>query len=191
MQSDVVDPLAQILVASYRAASADARAFTDEWGHPPTTMDKAHRFRSIVQALVSDSDRYQLHADYVESGRVQVTDYDAPGSYLIRSRSAIEIEASFAAPEQLLLFNAKRQRKSGYPDLLAYDFEPRGMRVWSCPTEQKGDRKRLMPAGAFDFVGFWPFDAAPHPDGEPFDQGAEDPWDDLGNLDIGGEAENL
>lgn len=189
VQPELVDPFAQILLSSYRAAADDARAFTDEWGYPPTTMDKAHRFRSIVQAQVSVSDRYRLHPDFMEAGRVQVTDREIRFSYLIRSRSAVEIDAFFAAPEQLVLFQAERRRKAGLPVLLAYEFDRVGMRLWSSSTEQKGESKRLVPAGEFDFVGLWRFDSATPPDGQPFDQGSADPWEDLGNPDIGGEAQ--
>jgi hypothetical protein len=57
------------------------------------------------------------------------------------------------------------------------------------------DGHRLVPAGGLDPVGFWTFDSVPPPHGggndEVFDQGVDDPFDDLGD-DLGfGEAGDL
>lgn len=188
-----VDPFALLMVSAYRSAAADARAFKTEWGLPPTRMDRSHRFRSIVQAQVGQSDRYYLHTEFMESGRVQVTDRDTRSSYLLRSKAALDIEAALVCrPEQLALFEGLRRQPPGLPELLAYNFERNGMRLWSCQTKRLPDRRRLMPAGGLDFVGFWNFETVPPPphggDGGVFDQGSDDPFDDLGDLDIDDES---
>jgi hypothetical protein len=186
VQAEQIDPFARILVSSYVATSDDARAFLDEYGHPPTSMDKAHRFRSIVQAQVAGSDRFRLHTAHMEAGRVQVSDATTKSSYLIRSKAAVEIEAAFAAPEQAGLFAAPRRvSPNGNPNMLAYRFTHEGMQLWDGPTKQMEGRRRLVPAGDFDFVGFWPYDSTPRPDGGIFNQGADDPWNDLGDLGFG------
>lgn len=191
-----VDPFARLLVSGYLSAAADVRAFADEWGSPPTSMDKAHRYRSIVQAMVTSSDRYALHPEYMESGRVQVTDRSTDCQYLLRSMSAIQIEAAMRrSPLQLVLFDAPpRVKKAATPDLLAYAFERTGMRLWSSPTKQATGQRRLVPATDLQFVGFWPYakttpPTPPTTTTETFDPGVDDPWNDLGNPDVdAGEA---
>jgi hypothetical protein len=198
-QQELVDPFAQILVNSYVAAAADARSFTAEWGSPPTKIDRVHRFRSIVQARVTQSDRVYLHPEYMEAGRVQVTDLESQLSYLIRSKSMIDIDeaTNTPVPQQLVLFEGPRPVVTSYPSMLAYLFDRTGMRLWVCPTKQENPgRQRLVPAAELDFVGYWHNeDATTPPDGggEGFDQGASDPWLDLGNPDIDdlGEVDGL
>ena len=187
-----IDPFAHILVSAYLATAADARAFHTEHDFPTTRMDKAHRFRSLVQASVGHSTRYALHPEYMESGRVQVTDTSTQWSCLIRSKSAIAIEEAMKSPGQLALFAMPRRTTTGLPSLLAYDFERTGMGLWSCPTKQMPQRKRLVPAGRLEFVGFWKFDTVTPPDGggPTFDQGEVDPFEELGNPDLG-EADEL
>lgn len=181
-----IDPFAQILMSAYLAAAADASAFHAEHDFPTTRMDKAHRFRSFVQASVGHSDRYSLHPEYMESGRVQVTDISTQWSCLIRSKSAITIEEAMGSRGQLTLFAMPRRTTTDLPSLLAYGFERTGMGLWACPTKQIPQRKRLVPAGSLEFVGFWKFDAATPPGGGPtFDQGEIDPFDELGNPDLG------
>ena len=182
-----VDPFARILLSAYLAAAADAQAFCTEHRFPTTRMDKAHRFRSLVQAQVGHSTRYLLHPEYSEAGRVQVTDESTQLSYLIRSKSAITIENATASPSQLGLFDIPTGTRNGLPALLAYEFQPAGMALWTCLTTQMPQRKRLMPAGALEFIGFWKFvEAIPPGGGESvFDQGEADPFDELGNPDLG------
>jgi hypothetical protein len=198
-EQELVDPFAQILVTSYVAAAADARSFTAEWGSPPTKIDRVHRFRSIVQPRVTQSDRFYLHPEYMEAGRVQVSDRDSQLSYLIRSKSMIDIDEATEPAEsrQLVLFEGPRPVVTTYPSMLAYLFDPTGMRLWVCPTKQeKPGRPRLVPAAQLDFVGYWRYDDATTPpggSGAGFDQGTPDPWSDLGNPDIDGlgEADGL
>ena len=173
MPVEQVDPFATVLISSYQSAAADARAFKEEWGLPPTRMDRSHRFRSIVQARVQQSDRFALHSEFMESGRVQVTDRITRRSFLVRSRAALDIEQAFRGPEQLALFDEPLKTASSRPELLVYTFERDGMRVWICPTKQAKDQRRLLPAGELDFVGFWSFHDRPPPGGGgTFDQGA-------------------
>lgn len=199
-EAELVDPFAKILVSSYIGAAADARSFTAEWNYPPTRMQKVHTFRSVVQAHVLYSDRYALHGEYSEQGRVQVTDTGNGHSYLIRSRSMIDIDE--ALKRQLVLFELPRQSPRslrGLPSMLAYKFERKGMTLWICATKQVNqDSRRLVPAGKLELLGFWPFvdetiPPSPNGGGERFDQGDSDPFADLGNPDIDdlGEAGGL
>ncbi|BCI50752.1 hypothetical protein NIIDNTM18_00300 [Mycolicibacterium litorale] len=197
---ELIDPFAKILVSSYTSASAAARSFTAEWDYPPTQMLKVHTFRSIIQANVDRSDRYVLHAGYSEAGRVQVTDRDTRESYLIRSRTMVDIDEAKNGDHQLSLFVVTTPRPvAGFPNLLAYKFNRKGMTLWTCPTKYASqDSRRLVPANSPELLGFWPFIdvPAPPPDGGGggfFDQGAVDPFDDLGDPDIDdlGEAGGL
>lgn len=192
---DQVDPFAQILVAAYVSTAAGARSFTEEWGIPPTRMHKSHWIRSIAQAQITQSKRFTLHPEFAEFGRVQVTDIAAHDSYLIRSKTAVEIEAAMGQPEQLAFpFELRIRNSTALPNLLAYGFERKGMRLWSSASKQAATSKRLLPAGDLEYVGFWPFESVPSPGGGgrlAFDQGAPDPFDDLGDAVDFGEADGL
>jgi hypothetical protein len=68
------------------------------------------------------------------------------------------------------------------------------MHLWSSASKQAATGKRLIPAGSLEYVGFWPFEGVPSPDnggGLTFDQGAPDPFNDLGDDVDFGEAEGL
>jgi hypothetical protein len=174
-----LNPFARIMVSSYLATSTYSRTFDDEWGSPPTTAAKAHHFRSVVQAQVTDGSRYELQREYVEFGRVQVTDTESARAYLIRSMSAVGIEN---ARPQLGLFPIPTAYEV---NMLVYQFEQAGMRLWRCGTTQAQGRRRLVPSGELLPMGFWPFDDF-GPDGGTFDQGSIDPFPELGDLDIEG-----
>ncbi|CAJ1497445.1 hypothetical protein [[Mycobacterium] burgundiense] len=195
LERDQVDPFAQILVVAYLGAAAGARSFTEEWGIPPTRTHKSHWMRSIAQAQVTQSERFMLHPDFAELGRVQVTDITANDSYLVRSKAAIEIEAAMGQPEQLAFpFELRTRNSTAVPNMVAYGFEREGMHLWSSASKQAATGKRLIPAGSLEYVGFWPFEGVPSPDnggGLTFDQGAPDPFNDLGDDVDFGEAEGL
>jgi hypothetical protein len=195
LERDRVDAFAQILVTAYVSAAAGARSFTEEWGSPPTRMHKSHWMRSIAQAQITQSKRFTLHPEFAELGRVQVTDTTDEYSYLIRSKAAVEIEAAMGRPDQLEFPYELRTRNSAVlPNLLAYGFERKGMHLWSAASKQASIGKRLLPAGDFQYIDFWPFEDVPSPGGGgglAFDQGTADPFDDLGD-DVGfGEANVL
>lgn len=183
-----VDPFAQMMLTAYLATAADARGFTNEWGAPPTQLHKAHYFRSIVQAQVTQSSQYKLHPEYVEFGRVQVAAESKQWSWLIRSKSAIGIEESMTHQGQLELFSVRRRVATELPSLLAYNFARAGMGLWTCPTKKMPNRSRLIPARPLDFLGFWPFEAATPPAGGgggiTFDQGEPEAFDQLGDLNF-------
>lgn len=179
MDAAELDPFARIMVSSYLATSVYSRNFGNEWGSPPTIVSKAHHFRSVVQAQVTGSARYQLGTAYMEFGRVQVADTESGRTYLIRSMPAVNIEDS---RPQLGLFPIPAAYEV---NMLVYQFEREGMRLWRCGTTQAEGRRRLIPAGELLEMGFWPFDDF-GPDGSAFDQGGIDPFPDLGNPDIEG-----
>jgi len=180
MEATEVDPLARILVSSWLATALYSHQFREEYDSPPTTIAKAHHFRSVVQARVNQGERYALHPEFMEFGRVQVTDTSLGANYLIRSMSAVSIEENFAKRDQIGLFEVSRAFGIS---LLPYRFERTGMQLWVCGTKQARDSRRLIPAGELNHVGFWTYDdnLDPGPGGPVFDQGDLDPWDELGD----------
>jgi hypothetical protein len=184
MQASELDEFAHMMLSAYLATAAFSRKFTKEWDTPPTAMTKAHHLRSVVQAQIGDSERYELHKEYVEFGRVQVTDTDLTRTFLLRSMSAVSIEE---AQVEWTLFDVKPKLDTA---LLIYRFDPPGLSLWHSATTRSSNSRRLLPAGAAQSIGFWRFDDLPTAVGL-FDQGETDAFDDLGNPDIeaSGEAD--
>lgn len=187
------DHFAGLMLSAYRAGVADSRLFMVEHGSPTTLLDKAHRFRSLVQAAVVESDRYRLHPSYAEFGRVQITDVGTGTRHLLRSRRAVSIDADVSPDPQYGLFPEPRcSSDASLPSLLAYGFDRRGLNVWVSPTKRRPGSQRLLPAAKLEHVGFWPFEALTPPPGDrprsagTFDQGLEDPFSELGNPDVEG-----
>ncbi|MGU3293876.1 hypothetical protein [Williamsia sp. M5A3_1d] len=184
-----MDDFAGLMVAAYRLAAADARLFMAEHGSPTTTMDKAHRLRSLIQAGVTQSDRFRLHPEYMEFGRVQFTDVQTSATRVLRSRSAVAVEKDARFDGQYMLFpEPQRVGGRGLPQLLVYEFDRTGLSAWMCATRREGRSTRLIPASDLGWIGFWPFDTPGGSGGDgggQFDQGPQDPFGDLGNPDIG------
>ncbi|BBZ53004.1 hypothetical protein MHEI_47210 [Mycobacterium heidelbergense] len=68
MQASDLDEFAHIMMSGYLATADYSRKFKSEWDIPPTMLAKAHHLRSVVQAQIGDSERYELHKEYVEFG---------------------------------------------------------------------------------------------------------------------------
>ncbi|WP_349269127.1 hypothetical protein [Mycolicibacterium parafortuitum] len=182
MDATQLDPFAKTLVSSWMSTASFSQQFREEHDFPPSTAAKAHYFRSVVQARVTQGDRYELHPEFVEFGRVQVTDLATTQAYLLRSMSAVSIETARAARRQLELFAIPQVFDV---NLLVYQIEKEGMHLWRCGTTRAAGEKRLTRFGELHYIGFWPFDDFDGDGGEGgFVQGPIDPWDDLGDLDI-------
>jgi hypothetical protein len=183
MQASDLDEFAHMMLSAYLATAEFSRKFTKEWDTPPTALAKAHHLRSVVQAQIGDSERYELHKGFVEFGRVQVTDTESNSTFLLRSKSAVSIEE---AQTEWTLFDVKPKLDIS---LLIYRFDVPGLSLWHSATTRSANSRRLLPTGDAQSMGFWRFDDLPTTTGL-FDQGETDAFDDLGNPDIeGGEAD--
>lgn len=89
-----LDPVAEILVAAYLNTASYSWQFNQDHEQPPTAAAKAHHMRSIAQALINGSDRFQLAPPYIEFGRVEFEDTTTGHCYLLRSDGAVKIERS-------------------------------------------------------------------------------------------------
>jgi hypothetical protein len=184
MQASDLDEFAHIMMSGYLATADYSRKFKAEWEIPPTMLAKAHHLRSVVQAQIGDSERYELHKEYVEFGRVQVTDNEIRKTFLLRSKSAVSIEKSHS---EWTLFDIKPKVDVG---LLIYRFDKPGLSMWQSATTHTNKSKRLIPSGEMQAISFWRFEDLPA-SSRTFDQGQIDAFDDLGNPDIeaGGEPQ--
>lgn len=184
MQASDLDEFAHIMMSGYLATADYSRKFKTEWDIPPTMLAKAHYLRSVVQAQIGDSERYELHKEYVEFGRVQVTDNEMRKTFLLRSMSAVSIEKSHS---EWTLFDIKPKVDVG---LLIYRFDKPGLSLWQSATTHTNKSKRLIPRGEMHAISSWRFEDLPAAS-KTFDQGRIDAFDDLGNPDIeaGGEPQ--
>src|SRR4051812_28466568 len=92
MDQAQLDPIAEILVQSYLDTVSYRRLFRDEHGQPPTVAAQVHHLRAVAQAMVNRDDRFLLGEEYVEFGRVEITDRASTDCYLLRSDGAVTIE---------------------------------------------------------------------------------------------------
>jgi hypothetical protein len=168
-----LDPVAEVLVQSYLGTASANRQFHDEWDQPMTIASKAHHMRSIAQALVNQHDRFRLNPDYVEFGRLGFLDLELKRDYLVRSKSAVTIEADLEQP----LFPVRQVESKVI--LVVYFFHKVGLDLLVANTSQPLRKKRLVPSSPATYMGTWSFSAG---GGPGFDQGSEAAWDDLGDL---------
>lgn len=169
-------PLAEKLIRAYQETAIASRQFRDDYQAPLTVMAKAHTMRSIAQALIASDDRYDLHAEYAEFGRVQWTDLRHGRTYRLRSHSASTIE-NWAKQETF--FDSNPFIRSAVT-LLIYSFSPAGLTLAVAGSKGKPDSSRLFLSGRAVPVGCWPYDAAL--EAGTFDQAADDPFTELGEL---------
>jgi hypothetical protein len=179
-----LDPVAAILNQAALETLTYSRGFTDEYGQPPTLASKVQHMRAVTQVMVGRDERFKLGQDYIEFGRVEITDNSSGKRYLLRSDGAVAIEES---KRQDALFPSAVYIKSDVT-LLVYKFHREGLDLSVAGTVSRGGRTRLVASGAPTFVGTWPYSAA-HEDAS-FDQGIEDLFGDLGALDEYGEGED-
>lgn len=169
-----LDPIAEILLQSYLGTATYSRSFNDEHQQPPTVAAKAHHLRSVAQALINQNNRLELDPEYAEFGRLAFVDHLTGQSFLVRSNAAVTIEGGV----QARLFDLNPYLTS-VVTLLVYRFQESGLDLSYSGTRQVRGRRRLVPSGAPEYVGTWPYTTSTPP---PFDQGPGAAWDDLGAL---------
>jgi hypothetical protein len=174
MERTQLEPLAEILVPAYHDTAAYSHTFRVDHGFPPTLFAKVHHMRAVVQARVTKGEVFTLDPAYAEFGRVQVTDGDST-CYLLRSSGAVSIEH---AKRQGALFNAARFFRSDVV-LVIYTFHEDGLDLSVAGTRRRAGSKRLELSGPPMFIGTWPYSTGSP---SPFDQGAGDPFSELGDL---------
>lgn len=189
MESSDLDPFAEHLLTAFGDVATYSRQFTDEQGIPPTLMAKVHHLRSVAQARLAQDKRYELCPYYAEFGRVQCLDRETSAEFVLRSASAVRIEAEKASHGTTPLFDAEPFKILSSVHLLINEFTEDGLRLSeaSCVVQGNG-RTRLQLRGEVRFIGLWPY-ATTTPRGNPFDQGARDAFGEVGRLAIDDEGE--
>lgn len=183
MEKTQLDSIADILVTAYLGTASYSQRFRTEYEHPPTQACKVHHIRSIAQAQVIDHDRLVLAEPYVEFGRVEILDRDTDCRYLLRSEGAVTIERNKGRQRESLFDSARYLRTEVI--LLVYGFHKAGLVLSVAGTEHQVGRKRLEASGPPTYVATWPYSTA----SPRFDQGAGDPFAELGEMPDNGEEE--
>lgn len=184
MRPQELDALAEIMISASLDTLSYSKEFLGRYDFPPTLFGKVHHWRSVVQAIANRDDRFDLHPDYAEFGRVQVTDTADGNRYLLRSKGAVTIER---AKQQEALFDATHYLRSDVV-LIGFGFRRDGMDLSFAGTRQMAGKKRLEASGPLTYIGTWPWVTS---DGAAavFDQGDLDFFGDLGEIAETGEGE--
>ena len=182
-----LDLIARIMVDSYLRTAQDSVVFSEQYGAPPTLMWRAHNVRSIIQARVTQTDRFELHSEFAEYGRVQITDHAADGrSFVLRSQVGIN---AVAQENHGRLFTGSFVSWERVPELLfVYAFMAAGLSVSLASAKRKRGAKHLEAATGATYIGTWPYTDDGDSDSAPFSQGGNDPFLDLGELTIEGDG---
>lgn len=192
MYESRLDPIGGLLVTSYLETLAFSRQFaSDHDGRPPTLMAKVHHLRSVVGAQVHSDDRYELGEEYVDYGRIAITEVETGDCYVLRSEAATAIEKN---RNQLRLFDVPNYIHTA-ETLLVHRFHKKGVNLSVVGARRLPGRSHLEAIGDPTFVGTWPFAGAGGPGSAPlgksFDQGLADPFTELGIVDeLGEESES-
>lgn len=175
------DAIASIMLNAYSSVG-DYRAFHMEQceNDPPTLFAKLHHLRSVVQSSLTKSERFQLHGDWTEYGRVQYEDLEHSEVLLLRSKTGITIEKERRQREALFHTSAMIQSEVR---LLAYQFQREGLELNIAGTTRQQGKSRLIASGVPVFVGLWSYDYFDPANG-PFPQGKPDLFGELGHMDI-------
>jgi hypothetical protein len=166
-----LDPIAEMLIPAHLETLVHSRVFRDDHGSPPTRIEKAHYMRSVVQAMANESDRFTLHPEFSEFGRVQIEDAETGCCYLLRSDSAAAIER---AKSQGVLFDSTQYLRSDVV-LLVFSFHKNGLDLSVTGTQAKRGRKHLEATGEPTYMGTWRYSS----DAPGFNQGDQDEFTDL------------
>ncbi len=191
MLRDDLDPVARLLIRSYFGTFLYSRWFLDNFKSPPTSMDKAHTFRSIAGAKVVQHPGLELGKSWVEFGRVQITHSDSGKVFVLRSQGATTAEQKTSAPA-LLDSNQYLQPPIHRPEILVvYRFGRNALALSAAGSEMRGKSARLEMSGPAVLVDTWPYSSVDDDpdDSRTFHQGAADAFEDLDslNFDIDGE----
>lgn len=111
---------------------------------------------------------------------MQVYDRQVGQHYLLRSNSALHVDNAKRAQKETLFDTASFERSD--VKLLVYRFARSEMELLvSSARRMNGSRWNLQAVGVPSPIGMWPYEAAAE---GTFDQQVEDPFLDLGDLDI-------
>jgi hypothetical protein len=178
-----------MLLVSYVETAAYSRQFTKDHGVPPTSMSKVHHLRSVAGALIARDERFELGHDYLDYGRIEITDVDTGEVLVLRSDAAAQIDLG-----RNRLFDATRYIRSN-ARLLVFKFQPQGLDLAVAGARRLRGRRRLVATGEPVFIGTWGYDhqgpSGPTRDGRLFDQGAADAFNELGGVSDLGEEKGL
>lgn len=197
---DQLEPLARILLTGYDETFIFSTGFRRVWGEPPTIMNKAHHLRSIVRALVRQSDRYDAVSTYSEFGRIELVDTETGERFLLRSRGAVSVERD---TQQQSLFDATSYIASDVL-LLVYEFSPKALHLSVTGAYRSPGKAHLIAASEPIPVGSWVLldqvdaPAFDQDDAESFRELGPDPFaapgaerfDNLGDIDSAPEVED-
>lgn len=186
-----LDPFAEHLLGAYGETAAYSRQFRDERKMPPTSMAKLHHLRSLVQAFVTDDERYELHPAYVEFGRVQCLDRLTGYEFVLRSASAVQIETAKRDHETAPLFDAAPHKIHSKVRLLINEFTENGLCLSEASAAQRPGRTRLEVSGAVQFIALWPYTASEPEGTRTFDQGVTDDFKEVGRFGINDQGDAL
>lgn len=182
MEKTELDGAADHLLRGYLDVADYRRVFIDDHEFPPSLMAKIHHFRSVVMALLTRDDQFDLHDSYTDYGKVEFTDRGTGRVLLLRSAAAVQIEAT-QKHEQLIFAGMPEPALGGSTvQLLVYRFDKHGLHLSIADTVQKKDRgQRLFANGTPHHVGLWPYTDSSTP---PFNQDAADVFGEIGDLDL-------
>lgn len=181
MNREQLDPIARLLIDSYLATHEWSREHTDRWEFAPTTMNKAHTMRSIVQAKVIKHDSLDLGTLWADFGRVEITHRDTGAVLVLRSESARAAERRVVTPRLIELPPRPLRPES----LLVYAFRRSGLALSLAAATSKPKSAHLEMVGAPELVSTWAWDySIGDADAAAFHQGVLDAFDDLDDLDI-------
>lgn len=178
MNSIELAPVAGFMVSSYMDTAAYSKRFLSEHEYPPTAAAKAHHLRSVVQAEITHHGQFELSTAFIELGRVEFLDTATGETYLLRSDRALEIERTLG--QNAALFDTTDMISSEVR-LLIYKFHLTGLDLSVAGTKRVGGSRRLVASGVPTYIGTWPYSL--WDGGGPFDQGAGDPFAELGGLE--------
>lgn len=178
MNAEEFKPLAQTLIDSYFEGHTINERFKEDFGGPLNRAAQAQVIRSVAQAMFLDRGRYLLGKDWVEFGRILLTDPVTKRVYLVRSASAVLIEKAL---NQTALVDPNLYLRSEVA-MLVTRFKRESLELALAGTRRKRNSRRLEISGDAVIVGDWPLVPT---NTEAFDQGvAESAWRGLGNPDL-------
>lgn len=140
-------------------------------------MARVHDMRSAMISLVAadDSGLVALGSEYLDFGKVDLTDVVTGRRYLLKARSTVN-RSGVIEPTLFDLEDAV--------SVLLYSFENSNLVLEAAPVAltRTGDRVRISLLGAIELLGKWPLNGDSDDSGTTFDQGSKDKFDDLGDI---------
>ena len=187
MDSSQANGIANHFLGAIMTTADVSRYYTLEAGSPPSLMTKVHMFRSATQARLAADDRYELNPSYLEFGRIQFTDLEHGGEFLVKSPAAVLWESG--TPRQTELFAATPFVKPSGIAALIYKFDRAGLELLLAPTTKAAGGRKIVTFGEPVSIGIWSH-FVDEEAGTPFNQDVRDRFDDIGDLGEGDSAED-